>query len=882
MKAGNPQSQPAFSPHGLSSSSSSLSSSEGSQLSTKSTSSSSSSTSSRSSATTNEASPNLIRYTLTDNPVRVQPPRQPTHRSKLSKQYAPSDSEDSDDEPLGLQSARQSTYMPNQMAGQSNIKYNNSGATESLRDTNQTFAARSPTPVQIHETVNTPKNKALTSKLSLAKRISRLFGGKSSKKPSSSIPSDTTTSTSDTKDTLRHTKMPSMEIINDVSKQEPQSPTMYSHQRSYSTPVNATSNPEPTISQDQRGTARENSLDIIDVSYHRHYSNSTGPSMPSTPTTPTSSLPVYRQQYPPDVQAAQYSSRSLVSGIENIELDQPRRSYSQEQRSGSPILQGVATSSHSHNSSDNTRSNSPIEDHLRVRRSTVNDASPMLHVAIKNAAPRRSSTPLVVSETLVSKIDREKSTVCFQIASAKKDTYSRDANLDPALTSLVQQHRKDYQTNIRLGGVPEAIQPTPHVPTQNASQSFLPQIHSSPLLINSMLPARRDSGIYNSPTTGPHQTQALGGLVANIPGTLPIEAHARRYSASQAQATQYSPTSESKGIHSGNHSNLLNAAAMSSIKQQMQQQQHLKFQQQQIQQFQTLQQPSPQLTPQGSQPGIQVKQRVNQKRHSSSSYFNISPQQRPQSFVQQSSTGAPQASPFPSPILGATGGYAHELSIAMQHQQYQQQQVQFQIQQQQLQQLQQQQQVIQQQTQQFQVSPLTLLQNQSLQQQQNQQQLDQIRIQQQQLLLQQQQQLQKQLELAQAAIATPATTPVTTAEKMTSDSSSQQQQQLLQQQMSLINQSMPLHYALPAPPVLTTAMGMGVGMGMNPLNVNVMGMGVQQPAVIPQLVMTPQISPQLLGYAPTMYTYQQIPAGTIPSAGTGVVAGSRNSTIIGY
>ncbi|KAF9940104.1 hypothetical protein BGZ67_008283 [Mortierella alpina] len=43
----------------------------------------------------------LKRYTLSDNPVRMPPPSQPAHRSKLSKQYTPSESEVSDDDRSG-------------------------------------------------------------------------------------------------------------------------------------------------------------------------------------------------------------------------------------------------------------------------------------------------------------------------------------------------------------------------------------------------------------------------------------------------------------------------------------------------------------------------------------------------------------------------------------------------------------------------------------------------------------------------------------------------------------------------------------------------------------------------------------------------------------
>ncbi|KAF9540339.1 hypothetical protein EC957_004379 [Mortierella hygrophila] len=219
QRAGRPRSQAAFSSHGPSSS-------ESSQHSSQSSSSSSSITSSRSS--TNEASPALVRYTLTDNPVRAQPPRQPPHRSKLSKQYSPSDSEDSDDEPLALQSSHQHTYMYGPA-----VELNS--AAESLRaisrlDMDQT-AERSLTPVQ--ESVDTTRVKTLSVKLTLAKRISRLFGGgsKNSRKSSHILTNEATASTSDVEGSPYQNKLPSIEIINDVLKQESHPPNMSIHQQ---------------------------------------------------------------------------------------------------------------------------------------------------------------------------------------------------------------------------------------------------------------------------------------------------------------------------------------------------------------------------------------------------------------------------------------------------------------------------------------------------------------------------------------------------------------------------------------------------------------------------------------------------------------------------
>ncbi|KAG0290515.1 hypothetical protein BGZ97_006155 [Linnemannia gamsii] len=780
-------------------------------------------------------------------------------------------------------------------------------------------AFRSPTPVQQQqETSDTTRVKALSSKVSLAKRISRLFGGgsKNSKKSlSSSSSSEATASTSDIGAAPYQNKLPSIEIINDVSKQELHSPLILTHQQHpQPSPESTNASRGQGVQHPRRIATRENSLNAIDVGNHRRYSNSAGPSTPTTPTTPTSSHPLQRQRSPSGAYPINTSNRSSMSGVEDHDLDQqPYRPYSQDQRhtpSGSPVLPAAAiTSSHSRDASDNTRggsphSTTPMEDHLRARRSTVNDASSMLPSTARTTPPRRGSTPLIVSETLVSRIDREKSTVCFQIPTTKRDSYSRDANLDPALTSLVQQHRKDYQTNLRLGGVPETVPlSSPHVPVPTAPQPFvLPQLQSSPLLMESVLPNTRDrdgrvpasrrdsSASHASPMAGPHPTHPMITPTLGAPGVHPIESHSRRLSSSQIQTAHNPYISEAKATYSGSHGNLLNAAAISSAKLQLQQHQ----QQQHIQNYQQVQQPSPQLTPQGPQPGNQGRHRPTAKRQSGSgsSYFNISPQQKPHSFGQPA---ASHVSPYSSPALGATGsavGYTPEFSVAMQHQQYQQQQVQLQIQQQQLQNLQQQQQVIQQ-SPYYQVSPLALLQNQSaLQQQQQQQsqqqqleQLQQIRLQQQQLLLQQQQQLQQQLEQARAVVAASATTAAMTPltpTLTTLDTVAAPQQQ--QQQPSMVSQGVPLHFALPAAPVLTTAMGLGMGMNITPLNVMGMGVGLQQPTMIPQLVMTPPLTPQLVGYSTPMYSYQQIPPSAIPAAAvtTGGAGGARSSAVVGY
>lgn len=430
------------------------------------------------------------------------------------------------------------------------------------------------------------------------------------------------------------------------------------------------------------------------------------------------------------------------------------------------------------------------------------------------AAPqRRSSTPVAnTPETLVSRIDRDKSTVCFQHP-APKPVFLRDTNLDPALSSLVQQHRQDFKVNQRLGGT--GVPPPPPPP------QYPPQLHGSPVLVDSTLPLvrdrdfhapRRDSSGSQSSSYSPHQhpfnTSSITP-VPSAPGTpsfYPTEsgsvttAYGKRVSVQgqgQVQGQVHPYAIGHKSNFSGSDGNLLYTQSGAKI--------------------------SPQLQPQGFQYNSQGRQRTAPKRQSSSGYFTL-PQQQHQAYpyVQPGSV-----SPFPSPVLGAAGTnkamgmgigvgtVTPEHSLALQNQQ---QQLQLQLQQQQLQQMQQQQQIVQQQQYLQAVSPLALLQQQQSQAQQQQQQqqqqleqLQQIRIHQQQLLIQQQQQLQQQLEQTRAAVAASASTSAASVAKLS------------EAQVPGVTsapqdpQGVPLRFGLPAAPVLTTAMGLA---SMNPMNMN--------------------------------------------------------------
>ncbi|KAF9372687.1 hypothetical protein CPC16_002296, partial [Podila verticillata] len=603
---------------------------------------------------------------------------------------------------------------------------------------------------------------------SLAKRISRFFGGKSSKSqgdsPSSSSTGSSTSSTPKSSDVtskknvsklkkekrfsaISRISSPTMEVISEDGKQErPQQnqDSDYAHQRSYSTPEIL----KPVDSSDPRRACRQSSVTDEDSS--------------------ADLLPYQQQQQ-------QLNNQNGESRRSSLTPPSPK-SNADEQRRRNTLTEG-----------------------LQPPQPT---ASPQ----------RRSSTPVAnTPETLVSRIDRDKSTICFQHP-APRPVFLRDTNLDPALSSLVQQHRQDFKVNQRLGGT--------GVPPPPPSPQYPPQLHGSPVLADSTLPPvrdrdfrapRRDSSGSQSISYSPHQhpfnTSSITP-VPSAPGTPPLHptesgsvttAHGKRVSVQgqgQVQGQVHPYAIGHKNNFSGSDGNLLYTQSGAKI--------------------------SPQLQPQGLQYNSQGRQRTAPKRQSSAGYFTMPQQQQHQaySYVQPGTV-----SPFPSPALGAAGTnkamgmgigvgtVTPEHSLALQNQQ---QQLQFQLQQQQLQHMQQQQQIVQQQQYLQAVSPLALLQQQQSQAQQQQQQqleqLQQIRIHQQQLLIQQQQQLQQQLEQTRAAVAASASTSAASVAKPS------------EAQVPAVTsapqdpQGVPLHFGLPAAPVLTTAMGLASMNPMNPMN----------------------------------------------------------------
>ncbi|KAF9412128.1 hypothetical protein BGZ76_005228 [Entomortierella beljakovae] len=459
------------------------------------------------------------------------------------------------------------------------------------------------------------------------------------------------------------------------------------------------------------------------------------------------------------------------------------------------------------------------EEQLIQRRVTLGDLSTLdPPPKIGDNSTRRSSTSSI-PETLVSRIDREKSTVCFQAPIHKQEIYSRDANLDPLISNLVQLHRRDYYTNSRLGGTPQPVQQAP--PLQLQMPPPLPVAEPPSGKERSNAPKKDSAVAFNStyqyPVSGSHPPLVNSGVPQP-------DLNNRRLSTIlpqvQAQAPAPFPAGQrfSTSTNTSN-ANLLNAAAMASAKQQQEQSQLI----------------SPQITPTTGVNGSLGRNRGSPTRQASSTYFNLPPQQHQQQQLKVDTSSA-----VLSPGLGATAStsaYNHDLSVAMQ------------IQQQQI----------------------------AQQQQQTQQQIDQIRLQQQ--MLHQSQQLQQQLDQARAAVAVPSPTERMAG---TLPSHQQQpiignmpvQFTTTPVLTTTMGYGMGMGMGMNPQSMGVNMVNMGVstlgGYGQTATPMITQGM-------VPQLIMSPQMGPQLTQQltphlmafpATSLYTYQQQPqlATMMPTA----------------
>ncbi|KAG0344971.1 hypothetical protein BG005_001540, partial [Podila minutissima] len=670
----------------------------------------------------------------------------------------------------------------------------------------------------------------------LIKRISRFFGGKSSKSQgdstSSSSTGSSTSSTYKSSDVTNNKKglskpkkeqkrfsaisrisTSTMEVIEEDGKQErsgQQNDNVYAHQRSRSTPEILS----PVDLSDKKAQHRA----WLEAVRNRNTRDS-GCDNSESANGETRTQHGHRRQ----------SSVSSVDLLPYQQQQQQLNNPGESRRSSMPPP-------------------SPKSGVDERRRNTMTDGLQPPQQPLTASPERRSSIPVVpIPQTLIDLIDREKSTACFQHP-APKPAFVRDACMDPALSNLVQLHRKDYKVNQRLGGTGV---PPPPPPSQ-----YPPQLHSSPVMMDSTLPPvrdrdrdyhapRRDSSGSQNSNYSPHQHSVNTSTITpapSAPGTPALyptdsgpvpTAHVKRHSASQqGQGQGYPYVSGHKSNFSGSDGNLLYTTSGAKI--------------------------SPQLQPQGFQYNSQGRQRTAPKRQLSAGYFVMPQQPQAHPNVQPGTI-----SPFPSPVLGATGTnkpmgmgigagtVTPEHSLALQHQH---QQFQLQLQQQQLQQMQQQQQLVQQQQYLQAVSPLALLQSQAQQQQQQQQQqleqMQKFQIQQQHILMQQHQQLQHQLEQTRAAVA--ASTSASVA-KPSSEVT----------QPVAAASSAPAHVGLPAAPVLTTAMGLA---SMNPLNMNTMNYPMGMNMGLVNMSGTPMMGMSMNGL-PLVMTTPQAPVVAYPSAG---------------
>ncbi|KAG0009639.1 hypothetical protein BGZ80_002201 [Entomortierella chlamydospora] len=455
------------------------------------------------------------------------------HKSKLSKQYTPSD-EDSDDESgANAEARRRAKYMSGTA-----LELNSNGS-GSLRALSRLSISEAESEV---ESIKSSKKK-----MSFGKRISKFFGGGNSKSSDAATPSASSRSSSSSSlhgsDKSRNSTT-SLATIDELTPPNRIHNGLYNHQRSQSTP-------------DEIGKITTNS------------------------------------QKSSNQQQAHKSRRSTLVGPLSISSPQPR--------------------SHSD------------------RYSIV--GAEMLNNAPPSTAPRRSSTPVPVSETLISRVDREKGSVCFQSPNPKKE-YTKDANLDPVFSNLLQHHRRDFKTNQRLSGTPQPSSPHMH---HSAPRTRTHSHHDEQQIGGPG--ARRDSNASQ------HYYHINGMASPSSPGLYALETQMKRLSMASQHQHPY--------IHTGQRMSF--SGSQGSL-----------HQLQSPSQSQTHGQHSPSAGPQRTSP-----KRLSTVGHfAGPNPYQLDPPQTPTQLL--------QVSPFPSPSLGAVqSSNTHQIPELSLQQQQQQQQMQL-------------------------------------------------------------------------------------------------------------------------------------------------------------------------------------------------------------
>ncbi|KAF9999084.1 hypothetical protein BGZ79_007284 [Entomortierella chlamydospora] len=543
---------------------------------------------------------------LSDNPVRFQNWSQPAHKSKLSKQYTPSD-EDSDDESgANAEARRRAKYMSGTA-----LELNSNGS-GSLRALSRLSISEAESEV---ESIKSSKKK-----MSFGKRISKFFGGGNSKSSDAATPSASSRSSSSSSlhgsDKSRNSTT-SLATIDELTPPNRIHNGLYNHQRSQSTPdeigkittnsQKSSSTPSlvanPKMEEHRLRMTRDSEFQEVDGKGHRRYSSAitTMPRASLSHATPamlqhhshgTGNIN-NNQAFYIDQQQAHKSRRSTLVGPLSISSPQPR--------------------SHSD------------------RYSIV--GAEMLNNAPPSTAPRRSSTPVPVSETLISRVDREKGSVCFQSPNPKKE-YTKDANLDPVFSNLLQHHRRDFKTNQRLSGTPQPSSPHMH---HSAPRTRTHSHHDEQQIGGPG--ARRDSNASQ------HYYHINGMASPSSPGLYALETQMKRLSMASQHQHPY--------IHTGQRMSF--SGSQGSL-----------HQLQSPSQSQTHGQHSPSAGPQRTSP-----KRLSTVGHfAGPNPYQLDPPQTPTQLL--------QVSPFPSPSLGAVqSSNTHQIPELSLQQQQQQQQMQL-------------------------------------------------------------------------------------------------------------------------------------------------------------------------------------------------------------
>ncbi|KAF9122099.1 hypothetical protein BGX30_002205, partial [Mortierella sp. GBA39] len=360
-------------------------------------------------------------------------------------------------------------------------------------------------------------------RVSLGKRISSFFRGSTNingKSPNSLPVSSLTQSLSNAAaaaaedSTTSRSSTPSLTPIDELTPPD-RAHSVYIHQRSHSTPDHVGSTgygqlapQNSTIEGNRLRTTRDSGFEEASGSGHRRHSSSVAKGPPAHRT----SSPQLRP-YQPSLENQRRSSHHHKN--ESLCIDSQQQHQHQQIQRPTAHLQ-LSTSSPQLPSHVDNELHLPTPQRHNNRHSfmgtdTTNYPSSIASTH-KRGNPQNGYASSSSSDTLISKVDRENASVCFQAPSAKKETFTRDARLDPAFSSLVQQHRKDFKTNQRLGGTPQLTtqRHSPQLPGQSPRQrgSIYPlddphQVLPPPMLTPGSRRGSNGSQHYVNPSSSP-------------------------------------------------------------------------------------------------------------------------------------------------------------------------------------------------------------------------------------------------------------------------------------------------------------------------------------------------------------------------------------------